>query len=343
LPLLLFVSALAAARANAAPLAVKVSGNQLIDGNGRTIRLIGVNRSGTEYRCVSRWAGIFDGPSDDASIAAMASWHINTVRVPLNEDCWLGINVVNPQYSGAAYRSAIVDYVNRLHRYGLYAVLDLHWNSTGFGVARKQQEMADANFSPAFWRSVANTFKGDPATLFDLYNEPHGSASKWPVWHGGGVSPAGWQMCGMQTMVDAVRGTGATNVLVVTGAGWGNDMFGWLANMPEDPLKQIVASIHVYDTSGCKTAACYDSVLPQIIARVPLVAGEFGEHDCGHAQVVDPLMNWFDAHGAGYLGWAWDSGEGWNCRSGPGLIENYSGTPNSYGIGLQMHLAAQEH
>ena len=35
----------------------------------------------------------------------MKTWSINAVRVPLNEDCWLGINGVKPQYGGAAYRS----------------------------------------------------------------------------------------------------------------------------------------------------------------------------------------------------------------------------------------------
>ncbi len=72
----------------AAPLSISVSGNHLINGYGQTIRLLGVNRSGTEYACIQGW-GLFDGPNDATSVAAMASWHINAVRVPLNEDCWL--------------------------------------------------------------------------------------------------------------------------------------------------------------------------------------------------------------------------------------------------------------
>ena len=38
---------------------------------------------------------VFDGPADSTSVQAMAAWHINAVRVPLNEDCWLGINGVS--------------------------------------------------------------------------------------------------------------------------------------------------------------------------------------------------------------------------------------------------------
>jgi hypothetical protein len=91
-------------------LAVRVSGNELVDGSGCPLRLVGVNRSGSEYSCV-QGRGIFDGPTDAASIEAMRSWDINVVRVPLNEDCWLGINGVQPAYSGAAYRQAIKGFV----------------------------------------------------------------------------------------------------------------------------------------------------------------------------------------------------------------------------------------
>src|SRR5438270_12329517 len=96
-----------------------VSGNRLLDARNDRLVLNGVNRSGTEYACIQGW-GIFDGPSDAASVEAMASWNIDFVRVPLNEDCWLGIGGVKPALGGAAYRRAVVRYVNLLHRYGMY-------------------------------------------------------------------------------------------------------------------------------------------------------------------------------------------------------------------------------
>src|SRR5664280_1052725 len=57
-------------------LAVKVQGNALVDGAGNPLRLIGVGYQGPEYFCVPGW-GVFDGPSDLASVQAMARWHIN--------------------------------------------------------------------------------------------------------------------------------------------------------------------------------------------------------------------------------------------------------------------------
>lgn len=69
-----------------APL-IHVAGNQIVDQNGAVFQPRGVNRSGAEYMCIEG-GGFFDGPTDDStSIAAMRSWRINTVRLPLNEDC----------------------------------------------------------------------------------------------------------------------------------------------------------------------------------------------------------------------------------------------------------------
>jgi hypothetical protein len=87
------------------------------------VRLLGVNRSGQEFKCIQQGSagslgwGIFDGPTDLASVQAIASWHANAVRVPLNEDCWLGINGVNPSYGGATYQAAIA-----VHQAGLHVI-----------------------------------------------------------------------------------------------------------------------------------------------------------------------------------------------------------------------------
>src|SRR5207237_10746664 len=105
--------------------AVRVQGNRRGDLAGRPVRLRGVNRSGAEYACAQGW-GIFDGPSDSASVSAIVSWRTNVVRLPLNETCWLGINGVTPAYAGANYQQAIADYVARLNRAGLVVILDLH-------------------------------------------------------------------------------------------------------------------------------------------------------------------------------------------------------------------------
>src|SRR5690242_6080244 len=120
----------AGSAAGANPSGLHVSGRNLIDDNGNRVNLRGVNRSGTEYACVQGF-GISDGPTDDASVAAIASWHINFVRVLLNEDCWLGINGIKSSYGGHSYRQAIVVYVALLHQHGIYAEVSLIWGAPG--------------------------------------------------------------------------------------------------------------------------------------------------------------------------------------------------------------------
>src|SRR5436309_9913374 len=67
-----------------AALSIRVAGNKLVDGNGATVQLHGVNRMGSEYACIGGW-GFFDGPSDAASVQAIKSWGsvINAYRMPL--------------------------------------------------------------------------------------------------------------------------------------------------------------------------------------------------------------------------------------------------------------------
>src|ERR1700722_8937692 len=194
-------------------LAVRVRANQLVNAQGHTLRLVGVNRSGSQYMCVLG-RGIFDGPADAASIAAMKAWHINTVRVPLNEDCWLGINGLNVAYSGVAYRYAIEAYVAQLNAAGLYAILDVPRNAPGNEQASGQRDMLDASHGYALWRSIATAFKAHPAVLFDLYNEPHSLAANteeaWRCWARGCGEYAG-----MSGLVATVRSMGARNVILL--------------------------------------------------------------------------------------------------------------------------------
>ncbi len=172
-----------------------VLGNQILNDAAVPVLLHGVNRSGVEVACVQGWR-IFDGPSDAASVQAIVSWHANAVRLPLNEDCWLGINGVNPAYSGAAYQKAIGSFVALLTGSGFAVVLDLHLSAPGTQLATAQQPMPDIDHAPAFWTSVAGAFSGNSAVLFDLFNEPFPNSNRdtiaaWQCLRDGGACPGG--------------------------------------------------------------------------------------------------------------------------------------------------------
>ncbi|MBO0883958.1 MAG: cellulase family glycosylhydrolase [Mycobacterium sp.] len=319
-------------------LTIRVDGTRLVNGAGQSVQLRGVNRDGTEYACVQGW-GIFDGPSDAPSVAAIKSWHVNAVRIPMNEDCWLGINGLNPAYSGLNYQKAIVNYVKLLRQQGIYAILDLAVVDPGTIVASGLQPMPDQSHSTWFWKSVANRFKATPSAIFDLFNEPYpdnntDSTAAWTCWEKGGICPGvSYKAAGMQQLVNVVRSTGATNVLMLPGIGYASVLDQWGAYKPADPLNQLAASFHNYYFGGCTTAACWNANLTDVGA-VPLLTDEMG-----FAGYIDSYMTWADSHHKGYLAWTWDT---WGCSGGQALISDYSGTPCSpYGSDYQQHLLSR--
>lgn len=335
--------------------ALHVSGNRLVNANGTPVVLHGVDRSGGETQCVQD-KGIWSGPMNQAAVTAMTKWHINAVRIPLNEACWNGQSYVNSRYRGASYRRAVEAYVTLLNRNGLVAILDLHWSdgayyraasaqSAGCSSARAvcQKPMPDSAQSVPFWRSVAQTFKDNDSVIFDLFNEPFpgnvpgGTETEaWQCWlHGGSCNGIQYQVAGMQTLVNTVRNTGARNVIMLGGVTWSNDLTQWLKYEPGDPDHNLAASWHSYNFDSCSTASCWNSQVAPVTARVPVIAGEIGENDCGQGY-IDRLMTWLDARSTSYLAWAWNSN--FRCGRGPSLITSYAGAPTAYGQGYLSHL-----
>jgi hypothetical protein len=326
---------------------VAVRGDRLVNASDKTIRLLGVDRSGAEYMCLSG-SQVFDGPVSASAVKAMAAWKIDAVRVPLNEDCWLGINGVARSVSGAKYQAAIKEYVARLQSAGLLVILDLHWAAPGGHLANQQWPMADADHAPAFWKSVARTFKANHGVIFDLFNEPY--ITSWPCWRNGcsvrfvsvTYGLVTYRTAGMQSLVNAVRSVGASQPLMLGGLAWSSDETHWLKFEPTDPDHQLVVSFHTYNFSGCNTAACWNATIAPLAKKVPVVTGEMGESYCTDGY-IDTYMPWADRHGISYLGWTWNSTgppSNWSCSNGPALITSYAGTPTAYGIGLKNHLAA---
>jgi len=340
----------------ATPLSISVTGNHFVNGAGQPVRLLGVDRPGTEYACEQGW-GYSSGALDSADAAAIESWNANAVRIPLNEDCWLGIN---GQPSGgltwSAYRRTVVDYVDDLNRDGIYAILDLHWSAPGLVVANGQRAMPDPH-SPVLWKSVATTFKSNHAVVFDAFNEPYSPAAdgysaypvSWSCWRSGGctvpdaadgtapVTGQTYTAVGMQSLVSAIRATGATQPIMLGGLAYANDLTGWLANEPTDPDHQLSASAHVYNGEACSAVSCWNAELAPVAASVPLVTGEFDESDCS-AGFDDSYMKWADAHGISYLAWGWFVLSSQPC-SAMYLVTDSSGAPASpNGVAVRAHL-----
>lgn len=380
-----------------------MQGSRLVDASGKPVRLIGVNEQGSEYACVSPVyndnlrSGLSDQPLDDNAIAAMSSWKFNTVRVPLNEDCWLGLNPVerggDPDYRirvirdepqagprlAGHYRAGIADYIRRLHAKGMIAILELHWTAPGDTLAWTQWPLPDADHSPDFWRSVASTFRDDPMVIFELFNEPYFDPPEklpWECLRDGcelpnacadcneGVIPDGdvppgcdacptrahrrgtYRAAGMQSLVDAIRSTGARQLILSPGRYYSNDLERWLEFRPSDPLGRLGATFHGYQSLPCHDQSCWTSVIAGVAAQSPVVATEFGPDTQDKREPCDTSydrswMTWADANGISWLSWAWYVDED-NPRPkcSLGMISSYDGTPRGRGAAIREYMAA---
>jgi len=336
-----------------APLSIRVSGKSLVNGPGAVVQLTGVNVS-----AIGNCIPISQQPSgiiyavDQSSAATVASeiaaWHANVVRIGMNEDCWLGINGVNPTYSGANYRNEVVSFVNALNQDGIYAIVDLHDNGPGTYAANSQQVMADADHATTYWQSVASTFKNNPAVLFEAYNGPHlttsntTDANAWDCWLNGCTStetdqnqnqptPGAptWQVLGMQAIVNAIRTTGAANSILLGGLNWSQDLSSFLQYLPTDPQHQLVAAYHDYMGAGtANTLAYWDNTIAPIANQMPVVTSEMGEHDGGSSYNTS-YLSWADSHGVSYIAWAWGPSTAYGNIA---LTTDWtSGQPSTYG------------
>ncbi|HEU5349408.1 MAG TPA: cellulase family glycosylhydrolase, partial [Ktedonobacterales bacterium] len=316
--------------ASAAP-NLHVSGTSIVDSANKPVFLHGVNYSGGEYACIQGW-GIFDGPSNQTFVNGLLSANINAIRLPMNEDCWLGINGVTAAYSGANYRNAFVSFVNLLTANGITPELDLQWNAPGTQRATGTKSMPDADHSGAFWQSMATTFAGRTDVIFDLYNEPH--PSSWNIWLNGGMD-GGFNAIGMKDLVSIVRNAGFHGVLSLSGIDYANTLggtSGWLAHKPADPDKNLVAAVHVYKGNAHQTTSAWNSDFGPTAAQVPLLNNELGAY-CYDDSCVDPNLatqfwTWLASVGGdGTMAWTWDT---WGTVEA--LVSSYNGpTLTSWG------------
>src|SRR5256714_4582287 len=138
--------------------------------------------------------------------------------------------------------------------------------------------MPDMQYSPTFWTQVATAFKGNNAVVFDLFNEPYPDAANsfadateaWTCLRDGGTCTGiGYQVAGMQTLVNSVRATGATNVIMSAGLTWTNDLSQWLAYEPKDPTGNPMAPWPSYNFHGCRSTVFSATNIAAAAAKGP--------------------------------------------------------------------------
>jgi endoglucanase len=300
-----------------APGGYYVNGNSVCTEDGKTHLFHGVDRPSLEWVSSGEYLSAAD-------FQLMASWKANVVRIALNQDFWLP----GSRFNDPGYPALVDDAIMWAKQAGMDVILDLHWSDGGeIGSCDPrngcQHVMADLN-SLTFWTEVATRYKDDGRVMFELYNEPHDV--DWKIWKSGGPTSEGWTAAGMQQMYDAVRATGANNLVVIGGLDWAFDLSVVKANRIKG--YNIAYATHPYGGNASRAPSTWDGVFGYLTYTDPVIATEFG--DLGGTCATDyvaQLIAYMDSHHASWTAWAW-------FRNGcefPSLIDDWEGTPSPSG------------
>ncbi|MCD2173832.1 glycoside hydrolase family 5 protein [Rhizobium sp. C4] len=163
----------------------------------------GINLSGAEFN--GRGARInvdYTYPSQKI-IDYFASKKLNTVRLPI---LWERLQPVLNQPFDPDELGRLKTSVDQMRKAGLGVIIDPHNFATYNDIQIGTRVVSYADFAD-FWRRVAAEFGNRDGIYFGLMNEPfHMPATQW--------------LPGAQAAIDAIRETGAKNLILVPGVEW---------------------------------------------------------------------------------------------------------------------------
>lgn len=311
------------------PAELRAQGNRLVDPSGKEVWLQGLNAGGMET--LSQ-----DTQAIKSTVVGIDEWKANAVRLPVNEQFWFGRNPIQKD-GGKAYRDHVDQIVMLAANRGSYVVLDLH------RFRAPKAEHAE------FWTDAATRYKNHPAVLFDLFNEPHGIS--WKVWRDGGFvgektgkdesaflseedkkKNQGFESIGMQALINAVRATGAKNLVIAGGLGWCFDLTGVTEGyaLEDKTGNGIMYSWHVYNWHKG-----WESHVLAAAARYPILVGEVGadvnkmsfiplaDQEDPYTWVPD-MLGFIQKHRLNWTGWCF------HPRATPVMISDWKYTPTPY-------------
>jgi cellulase (glycosyl hydrolase family 5) len=283
----------------------QVRGAEVVDGSGHDLLLRGAMIP-TSFAYISRWQKGQDPTQflNAATFAAMASWHMNVVRI--NISYW--IYLLDP----GLYMSRLDQAVAAAHAAHLYVILDYHddkqsGNPNADGLMHAE--------TMTFWKIIASHYKTDTMMLFDPINEP--KYADWQAWLDGNGS----DVVGYQQVIAAIRSTNAQQIIVLEpghGCNCGNSGWAGVENhLPSD--RNILFSQHDYAGVVSGNPQSWDAEWGPVLGRYPIYYGEWavlphadhpvfckGLTSANADAITNAFLNYLQARHANWTAWAFN-------------------------------------
>jgi hypothetical protein len=313
----------------------------------------GVNHASLEYGSpqVGKAPCLGDGTFGLQQLQGLkTNWNSDMVRIPLSANNWLGDYDANHgTHYGAegdpcpGYDAGVRNLVAAAAQAGVYIMLTLAYVDPCATVVRNQAGAGYALPGEAegvnFWQTLGtdSAIADNKYVWLDAYSEPHGVS--WEQWYAGGEvtqvvgnGRAGctYQAAGMAELASVIRAAAPTRPIVISGNNWGGDIT--QIDTYSFPQSNLYFGVHIYPGPDDSDESQWPSFFANMATR-PVVATEFGTHDCSTLW-VDDLMSYLRVHAQGMIAWGYNKGD---C-SGPRLLDR-TGAVSTYGSNIQAFYA----
>ena len=286
----------------------------------RALRYAGVNLAGAEFNSSKRPGTLHKDYTYPAAAdyAYFAGQGMNIVRLPF---LWERLQPLAGGEFDPAQLALIRKAVAQAGAQGQHLILDVH-NYAKYQGARIGSEAVPVAAFADLWRRLALEFKDDDRVVFGLMNEPNAIGAK--EWAGAA-----------QAALDAIRATGAGNLVLVPGTAWtgahswSGSGYGGVSNATalqdlRDPGDRIAIEVHQYldrDYSGTHAECVGPDIGVDTLRGFTAWLREHGrqgflaEFAGGPGEVcrqaVDNMLAFIAGNDDVWLGWTWWAAGAW--------------------------------
>lgn len=252
--------------------ALQVKGTQLCNENGDPIALHGMSTHGMQW---------YDQYASSGAIKTTAAYGANLFRVAMytGEGGYLS----DPK----SMEQKVVQAVDAAIANDLYVIIDWHVLSDG----NPKDHLKEAK---AFFASMAERYRDEPAVLYEICNEPNGGVS-WK----NDVKPYA------QEIVKTIRGAGADGVILIGSPTWSQDIH--LA--ADDPVsgENLMYTLHFY--AGTHGKELRDRIDAAMKKGIGIFVSEWGTSRAdGNGGVftkeADAWLDFLDQKGISWANWS---------------------------------------